>query len=71
MGIKIEHFFVVYGFIGFLTFGVAYNLDYEESKSKFISSAEVNTTRALMSGMMWPLYWTTKGFINLRPKEYR
>lgn len=71
MKLKIEHFFIVYGLIGFLTFGMAYNLDYEAPKSNLVSSAEINTARALMSGMMWPLYWTTKGFINLRPKEYR
>lgn len=58
---------VLYAMAGIVTFGYSYNADFEEG-NQFIRSGEINSARALLCGMMWPLYWTVEGFKGVRPK---
>jgi hypothetical protein len=59
----------VYAAAFLLTFGYAYNADYEQPPNGFITVGELNTLRSLVCGAVWPLYWTVKGFKGFRPPE--
>jgi len=52
-----------------LTFGVAWNVDYQRAPSVYTNDGEVNFVRSMACAIAWPLYLSTKGFGFLRDHE--
>jgi len=49
-----------------LTFGPAYNLDYDSTPRRYISVTEANLVPAIGSAFFWPFYWSAKLTTHLR-----
>jgi hypothetical protein len=48
-----------YAVIAVLTYGLSYNIDYEQPKNNI----DMNGPRAMMCSMFWPFYLSQKAFI--------
>lgn len=49
-----------------ITFGFAFNLEYEREDKMYSSAAERNVARSLGCAIGWPLYWSVKASQSLR-----
>lgn len=59
-----------YACAALLTFGYSYNADYESAgKNSIVTSEEINASRALVSGAMWPAYWAVSAFQGVRQES--
>jgi hypothetical protein len=59
---------ITYLLIAILTFGYSYNAGYESPRNTFVTAEETNGARAMMSAMLWPLYWSLQAFKSIRPE---
>lgn len=65
---KLFRFYIVGAII---TFGFAYNVDFEPSTQIGIPDAVANATSASVCALGWPLYFVTKAFTPLKPAQYK